>query len=139
MRLIDVDELKEHKFLTPDAEETKKWLPAETQGYQLGWNDCIDAIVDNAPTVDFEKLGECLNCQIRAEYGSCGDCELSCPRNELINLLNLERPAGHWIFRRGTICGGYYKCNKCGEVERAEKNYCPNCGACMIKEAENDG
>ena len=58
MRLIDVDELKEHKFLTPDAEEAKKWLPAETQGYQLGWNDCIDAIVDNAPTVPLPDFKE---------------------------------------------------------------------------------
>lgn len=52
MRLIDADKLKKHKFLTPDAVEAKKWLPAETKGYQLGWNDAIDAIVDNAPTVD---------------------------------------------------------------------------------------
>lgn len=36
-----------------------------------------------------------------------------------------ERPKGKWIFRSG----GYYKCNKCGEVERAEKNFCHNCGA----------
>ena len=52
MRLIDADKLKEHKFLTPDAEEAKKWLPAETQGYQLGWNDAIDAIVDNVPPIE---------------------------------------------------------------------------------------
>ena len=52
MRLIDADKLKEHKFLTPDAVEAKKWLPAETQGYQLGWNDCIDTIVDNAPPIE---------------------------------------------------------------------------------------
>lgn len=38
---------------------------------------------------------------------------------------------GEWIFRSGVTCGGYYKCSNCGEVERAEKNYCPNCGARM--------
>lgn len=42
-----------------------------------------------------------------------------------------ERPQGEWIFRQGVTAGGYYKCNKCGEVERAEKNYCSNCGADM--------
>lgn len=52
MRLIDADELKKHKFLTPDAVEAKRWLPAETKGYQLGWNEAIDAIVDNVPTVE---------------------------------------------------------------------------------------
>jgi len=43
-----------------------------------------------------------------------------------------ERPKGEWIFRQGVTCGGYYKCNICGEVERAEKNFCPNCGAEMV-------
>jgi hypothetical protein len=38
---------------------------------------------------------------------------------------------GEWIFRSGVTCGGYYKCSNCGEVERAEKNYCSNCGAKM--------
>lgn len=47
-----------------------------------------------------------------------------------------KRPQGEWIFRKGVTCGGYYKCNKCGEVERAEKNYCPNCGALMKGGAE---
>lgn len=46
------------------------------------------------------------------------------------------RPQGEWIFRQGVTCGGYYKCNRCGEVERAEKNYCSNCGAEMGGKAE---
>lgn len=44
-----------------------------------------------------------------------------------------QRPQGEWIFRNGVTCGGYYKCSKCGEVERAEKNFCSNCGASMVK------
>lgn len=44
-----------------------------------------------------------------------------------------ERPQGKWIFRNGVTCIGYYKCSNCGEVERAEKNFCPNCGAKMQK------
>ena len=47
-----------------------------------------------------------------------------------------ERPQGEWVFRNGVTCGGYYKCSKCGEVERAEKNFCPNCGARMKGGAE---
>lgn len=42
-----------------------------------------------------------------------------------------ERPQAEWVFRNGVTCVGYYKCSKCGEVERAEKNFCPNCGARM--------
>lgn len=56
MRLIDADELGRHKFLTPDAVEAKKWLPKETKAYQQGWNEAIDAIIDNAPTVVNEML-----------------------------------------------------------------------------------
>lgn len=58
-------------------------------------------IIDNAPTVD-----------------------------AIVNTIEV-RPQGEWIFMRGVTCGGYYKCNRCGEVERAEKNYCHNCGARM--------
>lgn len=70
----------------------------------------IIGMVDNAQPIDFEKLGESLRCQIRAEYGSCDDCELSCPRNELIKLLDSGRPQGEWILiseRLPNICGVY--------------------------------
>ena len=91
-------------------------------------------VIDNALTVDFEKLGESLRCQIRAEYGSCDDCELSCPRNELIKLLDSERPTGRWIpinNKNGKTVA--YKCSAC---ERNPKyaiisDFCPNCGADM--------
>jgi hypothetical protein len=38
-----------------------------------------------------------------------------------------ERPTGKWIWFKD----GYYKCDKCGEVERAKKNFCSKCGADM--------
>lgn len=139
MRLIDADELGRHKFLTPDAVEAKKWLPKETKTYQQGWNEAIDVIIDNAPTVDFEKLGESLNCQIRAEYGSCDDCELSCPRNELIKLLDSERPTGEWIVGEYMDCHSdilpKYTCPFCGEVAYRKYDFC-HCGADMRKEEE---
>lgn len=40
MRLIDADEIAMHKFLVSNWE------------YQLGWNDAIDAIIENEPTID---------------------------------------------------------------------------------------
>lgn len=43
MRLIDADKLPEHKFTRESAKGSE---------YMRGWNDAIDAIIDNAPTVD---------------------------------------------------------------------------------------
>ena len=42
MRIIDADKLSEHKFTRESANGSD---------YMRGWNDAIDAIVDNAPTV----------------------------------------------------------------------------------------
>lgn len=108
------------------------------------------ALIDKAPTIDFEKLGKSLNCQIRASYGSCDDCELSCPRNELIKLLGLKRPKGEWLRTDAyphkiycsvcykTFADSQWKIWKDGGLPRA---FCPNCGAEMKidKETENDG
>ena len=57
MRLIDADALHTHKFLTPQVKviggrHNGKTREQIIEAYQKGWNDCIDAIVDNAPTVD---------------------------------------------------------------------------------------
>ena len=57
MRLINADELKEHKFfdnkfIQIGGRRNGKTLEAVNRAYQQGWNDAIDAIVDNAPTVE---------------------------------------------------------------------------------------
>lgn len=74
-------------------------------------------IIDNAPTLEytFEEAFQKTICENK----------LYCP----------ARPKGEWIFRSG----GYYKCSNCGEVERAEKKYCPNCGAKMRKGGAENG
>lgn len=71
-------------------------------------------VIENAPTVDdypFEQVQELvkLNQQFAQE------------------IENLKRPTGKWI----EFKGGYYKCDKCGEVERAKKNFCSRCGNAM--------
>ena len=75
------------------------------------------ALIDNAPTVEtykekYEELKEAYKLLSEAYEHE---------------VTKEERPQGEWIFRSG----GYYKCSECGEVERAEKNYCSNCGAKM--------
>ena len=52
--LISRSALKEHKFLSPDNPNATRWFDEKVKAYQKGWNDCIDAIIDNAPTVEPE-------------------------------------------------------------------------------------
>lgn len=56
MRLIDADALAKLKFHGyPDIEITPSDVNAEA--YKRGWNDAIDAIIDEAPTIDAVKHG----------------------------------------------------------------------------------
>ena len=50
MRLIDADALSEHKFVSIDC-YLKSNVDNGFSQYKQGWNDAIDAIIDNAPTV----------------------------------------------------------------------------------------
>lgn len=53
--LISRSELAHHKFLTSDNPDYSKWFDEKVIAYQKGWNDAIDAIIDNAPTITPEK------------------------------------------------------------------------------------
>lgn len=85
------------------------------------WLNQARAIIDLAPTVEPEITDEDIQNAIKQGYNDGYEMAKA----------KYERPQGEWIFRQGVTCGGYYKCNNCGEVERAEENYCPNCGADM--------
>lgn len=61
-RLIDADELGKVKFhplpythIVPNGENA--------QSYERGWNDAIDAIIENAPTVDAVHAVRCKDCR----------------------------------------------------------------------------
>ena len=54
--LISREDLKEHKLVVTEfvqlgGRTNGKTLESINKAYQQGWNDCIDAIIDNAPTV----------------------------------------------------------------------------------------
>ena len=109
--LISRSALKEHKFLSPDNPNATRWFDEKVKAYQKGWNDCIDAIIDNAPTVipicpylsDNEVKQPCLQ----------GPC---------------ERPKGEWNY----IQAGMAVCPFCGASPHKDyKNFCPKCGARM--------
>lgn len=84
------------------------------------------------------------------------ESEIECPTVEITDYdtgyqdgledgLNDIRPQGEWI-EEDTELGAvgikytWYKCNKCGWSSSLviPKNFCPNCGADMRKESDND-
>ena len=54
MGLIDADKLYKHKF-----KSTSERMDLDVE-YMFGWNDAIDAIVENAPTVE-QKHGHWID------------------------------------------------------------------------------
>ena len=112
MRLIDADELKEHKFLSPDNPNATRFYDETTKAYQKGWNDCVDAIIGHAPTVS-PKQGEWLE---KVETKQLGHGWLTA--HEIV-CSNCGREA-EWLD------GGSQFLSK----------FCPNCGADMRGGAE---
>ena len=84
MRLIDADELDEHKFVREEA---------RSNDYKRGWNDAIEAIIDNAPTVEFPE-------QITIKCDTEEDKQklLSAFRNARVTwFVEEEKSRGEWI------------------------------------------
>ena len=61
MRLIDADALNSIKFhplpythITPSD--------ADAESYKRGWNDAIDSIIENEPTIELETI-RCKDCK----------------------------------------------------------------------------
>lgn len=75
MRLIDADALKKIKFHPlPYTHITPSDVDAES--YKRGWNDAIDAIIENAPTIEPErKKGKWVDLRCR----ECGQVDMSKP------------------------------------------------------------
>ena len=45
--LEKIDDVKNHKFLSPDNPDYFDKLPEITKGYQKGWNDALDAVMND--------------------------------------------------------------------------------------------
>ena len=53
----------------------------------------------------------------------------------LDNLVKAVNKSGHWVdHQEGEWI--YAKCSECGTVHDVQTNYCPDCGAKMVKESE---
>lgn len=124
MRLIDVDAL-------PD---------------DAGW--CGDALIEainNAPTISAERTGTCKTCKRRhIGSGFCPMVHMSMDGelyelnedNDFCSRFEGEKYVGKWIYEDGS-----YFCSECREFcidneehEPVRSNFCPNCGARMVKE-----
>lgn len=57
-RLIDADLLTIYKYEYDIFEEV-----SPQTAYKEGWNNAIDAIIENAPTVDAVEVVRCKDCQ----------------------------------------------------------------------------
>jgi len=98
MRLIDADALK----------GALEKLKAETMEYEDNLDD-VDAIIDNAPTVEYPFYQEAY--QTGYEEG----------KN--------ERPQGEWLKAINEFFN--WECSLCHKPHDFKDNFCPNCGADM--------
>ena len=104
--MIDTDTLKRMKFIEPLHRNGK------VQCYQIGWNDAVDSIIENAPTIEAEpiKHGRWIPCiktgMPLTEYGRC--------------------QGEKWFGYKCSECNAIYKGNAL-----TESPYCQRCGAKM--------
>lgn len=80
--------------------------------------------------------------EYRNEHNKCSKEYAQGARDtlEVAKLFIFERPAGHWIEHYDTEDGfTWLTCSRCMfKAYEEDYNFCPNCGAEMGKEAEND-
>ena len=126
--LISREALNEHKFVgikyVQIGGKTLESINKVFQAYQQGWNDAIDSIIDNAPTVEQEvyMTGEDYDLYMKGYIQAQKDFERQ----------------GEWIFLKANEeqTDGY-ECSVCKMTYHtrvpyfSEYNFCPNCGAKM--------
>lgn len=61
-RYIKTDALEQHKFVSWTVPEFYVEKSLEQQAYQLGWNNAIEAIMENEPTADVVEVVRCKDC-----------------------------------------------------------------------------
>lgn len=134
--LISRSELKHHKFLSPDNPNATRFYDETTKAYQKGWNDAIDAIIDNAPTVELTEaeIQEVLNKRC-----------MTAVANEYLIALHGKRQRGEWItvnFAPNELnCPeksrfDFVKCPFCEVIHQGRHNFCSYCGADMREEGD---
>lgn len=83
MRLIDADAVNMIKFhpLPYTHIVPADLLKCQTEAYERGWNDAIDAIIENAETIEERKTGRWIKDRLTALNGGsyevfrCSECQ----------------------------------------------------------------
>lgn len=123
MRTIDADNLSSRKLPAVGYEHVSGW-------YGNGWNDAIDTIMEDEPSVPLPDFKEGYKQAIRD------------------GKTNFSRPHGEWLEWDDERWGGvWYYCSNChndalykrvdGIFKQILSDYCPNCGADMRKEVDD--
>ena len=123
-RLIDANELMWHKssLVEPRNKTVSTGKPIsddEVCAYRLGWNEAIDAIIENAPTVDAEPVRH-------GRWETVFMSEATGYDPTLANYIDTV------FCHRCSVCKEDARLDEFGE-EMISK-YCPNCGAKMDEE-----
>lgn len=127
MRLIDADELIDHKFKS--ASERMDLSVA----YMKGWNDAIDSIDENAPTIDAVPVVRCKDCKYyddKYEYCENNDIFVK-PNGYCFYGEKKEQSAEPVRHGKWEDCSNGWMCSVCHRDVSKNYNYCPNCGAKM--------
>lgn len=66
-RWLDADEIENAKF----QEENLRGM-GEHIAYRVGWNEAIESILENAPTIDIVRCGECKRANYELSGVRCG-------------------------------------------------------------------
>ena len=62
MRLIDAESIKSAKYHALPYTHIHP-VGVDVQAYEMGWNDALDAVMENAPTVDAVEVVRCKDCK----------------------------------------------------------------------------
>lgn len=110
-RYIDADALESKKFISWTCPEFFDEGAREQQAYQIGWNNAIEAVMENEPTADVVERKKGMWNIIQGNIVVCSVCGMNAPQSMTGCLINRH-------------------------LEPNKSDFCPNCGADMRKEVK---
>lgn len=124
MRLGDLDKLK--KSLS--SKDLIRWTHEYGDVIPLAW---IMSTIDNTPELGYEdgilsvETATRRSIELEDAYNNGWSDGFSEGEN--------EGSQGKWIFHKDFHENCRYGCNQCGNLNNIPSNFCPNCGARMVK------